>query len=59
MSDGPDVEPGEVGGGEGVELCGGEHQHRLLVPDPVQLSEKLYIWIYSCVYIIIESELLK
>ena len=35
--DGPNVQPDEVGGGEGVEGGRDPHQVRLLIPDPVQL----------------------
>ena len=34
--DGPNVQPDEVGGGEGVEGGRDPHQVRLLVPDPVE-----------------------
>ena len=37
LPDGPDVQPEEVGGGEGVQLGGQLQQVGLLVPDPVQL----------------------
>ena len=33
---GPDVQPDEVGGGEGVDGRCDPHQVRLLVPDPVE-----------------------
>ena len=36
MSDGPDVQPDKVRGGEGVEGGRDPHQVRLLVPDPVE-----------------------
>ena len=36
VPDGPDVQPDEVGGGEGVEGHRDPHQVCLLVPDPVE-----------------------